>query len=125
MTVEVVHVGEKFKAALVEVQPLVLGVPPIGEDRLDALAREVVRRARYQLLPFSQRESWKDEQREIVARAFEFEGMTQADLMRASPEEMIDRFVEMTRKRRGDREGKLLKQKIDYLLSEIRKSNCN
>ena len=73
----------------------------------------------------AERESWKDEQREIVARAFEFEGMTQADLMRASPEEMIDRFVEMIRKRRGDREGKLLKQKIDYLLNEIRKSNCN
>lgn len=123
MTVEVVQEGGKFKAVLVELQPLALATPPEGEDRLDALAREIVRRARYQLLPFSEREKWKDECHGIVARALEFEGMTQADLMRASPEEMIGRFIDMSRKRRGNAVADLLKEETDQLLHEFRQSD--
>lgn len=122
MTVEVVQEGGKFKAVLVELQPLALATPPEGEDRLDALAREIVRRARYQLLPFSEREKWKDERLGIAARALEFDGMTQTDLMRASPEEMIGRFLDMTRKRKGNTEADLLKEKTDQLLRERQQS---
>ncbi len=122
LTVEVVHESGKFKVALVELQPLALATPPEGEVRLDAIAREIARRALYQLLPFSERERWKVERHGIVARALEFDGMTQADLMRASPEEMAGRFLDMTRKRRGDAEADLLKQKIDQLMQEYRRS---
>lgn len=122
LTVEVVQEGGKFKAVLVELQPLALATPPEGEDRLDALAREIVRRARYQLLPFSEREKWKDERLGIAARALEFDGMTQTDLMRASPEEMIGRFLDMTRKRKGNTEADLLKEKTDQLLRERQQS---
>ena len=125
MTVEVVQEGGKFKAVLVELQPLALATPPEGEDRLDALAREIVRRALYQLLPFSERENWKDERHGIVARALEFEGMTQADLMRASPEDMVGRFLDMTRRRRGNADTELLKQKIEQLLREYRSNGNN
>ena len=125
MTVEVVQEGGKFKAVLVELQPLALATPPEGEDRLDALAREIVRRARYQLLPFSEREKWKDERHGIAARALEFDGMTQTDLMRASPEEMIGRFLDMTRRRRGNADTELLKQKIEQLLREYRSNGNN
>lgn len=123
LTVEVVQEGGKFKAVLVELQPLALATPPEGEDRLDALAREIVRRARYQLLPFSEREKWKDERHGIAARALEFDGMTQTDLMRASPEEMIGRFLDMTRKRKGNTEADLLKEKTDQLLRERQQSS--
>ena len=125
LTVEVVQEGGKFKAALVELQPLALATPPEGEARLDALAREIARRALYQLLPFSEREKWKEERNGIVARALEFDGMTQADLMRASPEEMAGRFLDMSRKRWGHAEADLLKQKIEKLLQEYRSSGNN
>ena len=123
LTVEVVQEGGKFKAVLVELQPLALATPPEGDGRIAALAREIVRRARYQLLPFSEREKWKDECHGIVARALEFEGMTQADLMRASPEEMIGRFIDMSRKRRGNAVADLLKEETDQLLHEFRQSD--
>ena len=125
LTVEVVQEGGKFKAVLVELQPLALATPPEGEDRLDALAREIVRRARYQLLPFSERDRWKDERNGIVARALEFDGMTQADLMPASPEDIVGRFLDMTRRRRGNADTELLKQKIEQLLREYRSTGNN
>lgn len=125
MTVEVVRVGERFNAVLVAVQPLGLNQPPVGDDRIAVLAREIVRRALYQLLPFSERENWKDERHGIVARALEFEGMTQADLMRASPEDMVGRFLDMTRRRRGNADTELLKQKIEQLLREYRSNGNN
>lgn len=122
MTVEVVQVGERYSAVLVAMRPLGMNQPPEGDDRIAALVREIVRRACYQLLPFAERESWKDERLGITARALEFEGMTQADLMRASPEEMIGRFIEITRKRRGNSEADVLKERMDQLLGEFRKS---
>ena len=125
LTVEVVQEGGKFKAALVEVQPLALATPPVGEARLDALAREITRRALYQLLPFSERDRWKDERNGIVARALEFDGMTQADLMPASPEDIVGRFLDMTRRRRGNADTELLKQKIEQLLREYRSTGNN
>lgn len=122
MTVEVIQVGETYQAVLVAVRPSGMNQPPEGDDRIAAIAREIVRRARYQLLPFAERESWKDERLGITARALEFEGMAQADLMRASPEEMIGRFIEVTRKRRGNYVADLLKDRTDQLMQNYRNS---
>lgn len=71
-----------------------------------ALAREVLRRADYQRKPPSDPK---------VNQPLRFEGMTEEQAKLCSPEEMVDRFVDLMGKRQGRESAERLRGALDYV----------
>lgn len=71
-----------------------------------ALAREVLRRADYQLKPPSDPK---------VNKPLRFEGMTEEQAKLCSPEEMVDRFVDLIGKRQGRASAERLRCALEYV----------
>lgn len=81
--------------------PTVNFAPPVL-----ALAREVLRRADYQRKPPSDPK---------VNKPLRFEGMTEEQAKLCSPEEMVDRFVDLMGKRQGRAAAERLRGALDYV----------
>ena len=108
-TVRVVKHKEAYVAVVEDVRALGLTHPPTGEMQRKVYAREIARRASYQLLSMVERDSWTEKESLISARPLVFQGMSRQDCERATPSDVIEMMLAISEKRLGDVEFALLR----------------
>jgi len=92
-TVRVIKRKNAYLAKVEAIEPLGLNKPPQGALKHQVYAREIARRASYQLLSIDERESWSAKGSLISARPIIFDGMSRQDYIRATPSEIIARML--------------------------------
>ena len=112
-TIRVVKKHGVYQSVLEDVQPIGLAVPPEGDLKRATYARELARRASYQLLPIEERESWNQPDLHISARPLIFDGMSRRDCIEATPRVIIERVLERAAKKMDTKELRLLSQAIE------------
>ena len=90
-----------------------------AEVRRSSLAREIYRRAQYQRLSWEDRKDLmgieNPEVARTAARVLHFDGMDSTELMLASPQEIIERFLALISKKQGREESERLRQAINLV----------
>ena len=81
--------------------PTGLDHPPAGFEQVKMLAREVYRRAQYQLVPWDVRKEWEKPDSGISARTLNVDGLSSESLQRSSPNDVLEAYIAHVQRKRG------------------------
>ena len=82
-------------------KPTGLTRPPEGDEALRLLAREIYRRAQYQLVPIDIRREWEKPDSGISARPIILDRYSPDELSAMTPQAIMDGYVEMVQRKKG------------------------
>ena len=118
-TIRVIKRNGVYQGVLEDLQPLDLASPPQGDLKRTTYAREIARRASYQLLPIEERERLDQPDSNISARPLVFEGMKRQDCIEATLRVIIERVLARAAKKMDAKELELLSQAIERAWVEL------